>query len=125
MHAVQPGGELAVTAVVQLTVQGRAVATDAEGYLARMDDWSEAVCEAMAAADQCALSEEHWKVIRFLREFYAEYRISPATRVLMRAIAGVLGEEKANSQYLYRLFPYGPAKQAFRYAGLPKPANCI
>lgn len=109
----------------KLTVQGRAVATDAEGYLARMEDWSEEVCEAMAAADHCTLGEEHWKVIRFLRGFYAEYRISPATRVLLRAIADVLGGEKANSQYLYRLFPYGPAKQAFRYAGLPKPTNCI
>ncbi|WP_353846398.1 TusE/DsrC/DsvC family sulfur relay protein [Pseudomonas sp.] len=29
------------------------------------------------------------------------------------------------SRYLFRLFPEGPAKQATKIAGLPKPANCI
>jgi tRNA 2-thiouridine synthesizing protein E len=35
------------------------------------------------------------------------------------------GEEKSSSRYLYRLFKEGPAKQATKYAGLPKPARCI
>ncbi len=26
---------------------------------------------------------------------------------------------------LYELFPYGPAKQACKYAGLPKPTGCV
>ena len=36
-----------------------------------------------------------------------------------------LGADKGNSQYLYELFPYGPAKQACKIAGLPKPTGCV
>jgi tRNA 2-thiouridine synthesizing protein E len=46
-------------------------------------------------------------------------------RLLVRELAQRLGAEKGQSRYLYRLFPEGPAKQACRYAGLPKPVSCI
>ena len=45
--------------------------------------------------------------------------------ILTRAVARRLGPDKGNSRYLYRLFPDGPARQACRYAGLPKPSGCI
>ncbi|HAV2409472.1 TPA: TusE/DsrC/DsvC family sulfur relay protein, partial [Escherichia coli] len=50
---------------------------------------------------------------------------SPAIRMLVKAMANKFGEEKGNSRYLYRLFPKGPAKQATKIAGLPKPVKCI
>ncbi|EAS40433.1 TusE/DsrC/DsvC family sulfur relay protein, partial [Photobacterium profundum] len=34
-------------------------------------------------------------------------------------------EEKGSSRYLYKLFIKGPAKQATKLAGLPKPVKCI
>ena len=43
----------------------------------------------------------------------------------VKAMKKQLGEDKGNSRYLYKLFPKGPAKQATRIAGLPKPAKCI
>jgi TusE/DsrC/DsvC family sulfur relay protein len=46
-------------------------------------------------------------------------------RLLTKVLAARLGKEKASSLYLYQLFPDGPAKQACRYAGLPKPISCI
>ena len=79
----------------------------------------------MAKQDDCELSENHWEVINFLREYYEEYQIAPAVRVLTKAIGKKLGKDKGNSKYLYQLFPYGPAKQACRYAGLPKPTGCV
>jgi TusE/DsrC/DsvC family sulfur relay protein len=79
----------------------------------------------MAKIDNCELTPSHWEVINFLREYYEEYQIAPAVRVLTKAIGKKLGADKGTSKYLYELFPYGPAKQACKYAGLPKPTGCV
>lgn len=108
-----------------LVVDGKSYETDEEGYLSNLSDWSPALAEAMAQADDAELEENHWEVINFLREYYEEYQIAPAVRVLTKAIGKKLGKDKGNSKYLYELFPYGPAKQACKYAGLPKPTGCV
>lgn len=108
-----------------IEVGGKVLETDEEGYIADLKEWSPEVAEKMAADDDCELTENHWEVIHFLRSYYQEYRIEPRVRILVRAMGKRLGADKGNSQYLYELFPYGPAKQACRYAGLPKPTNCF
>jgi tRNA 2-thiouridine synthesizing protein E len=110
---------------VSIDVEGQLLETDSEGYLVDIEAWSPRVAESMAAIDDCELTENHWQVIEFLREYYAEYAFAPAIRILTRAIAKKLGSDKGNTRYLYKLFPEGPAKQACRYAGLPKPTGCI
>ncbi len=106
-------------------VNGVTVETDEEGYIEDLSKWSKELAEIMAKEDDCELSEEHWEIINFLREYYEEFQIAPAVRVLTKQIGKRLGPEKGNSKYLYELFPYGPAKQACRYAGLPKPTGCV
>ncbi|MCU7959553.1 MAG: TusE/DsrC/DsvC family sulfur relay protein [gamma proteobacterium symbiont of Bathyaustriella thionipta] len=108
-----------------LVVDGKEFETDEEGYLANINDWVEGVATAMSAEDELELTDEHWDIIRFLREYYEEYQIAPAVRILTKAVAKRMGKEKGNSKYLYSLFPYGPGKQACRYAGLPKPTGCV
>ncbi len=108
-----------------IEVEGKTIETDEEGYLANLSDWTPAVAEAMAKEDGTELTDAHWEVINFLREYYDEYQIAPAVRVLTKAIGKKLGKEKGNSKYLYELFPYGPGKQACKYAGLPKPTGCV
>ncbi len=108
-----------------IEVEGKTIETDEEGYLANLNDWTPAVAEAMAKEDGVELTPAHWEVINFLREYYDEYQIAPAVRVLTKAIGKKLGKEKGNSKYLYELFPYGPGKQACKYAGLPKPTGCV
>jgi len=108
-----------------IEVNGKMYETDEEGYLANLSEWDADVAEVMAKADDCNLTESHWEVINFLREYYQEYQIAPAVRVLTKAIGKKLGPDKGNSKYLYELFPYGPAKQACKYAGLPKPTGCV
>ena len=98
---------------------------DEEGFLLKITDWSEEIALAMAAEDDIELSSEHWEVINFLREYFEEYEFAPAVRILTKAIAKRLGHDKGNSRYLYSLFPYGPAKQGCRFAGLPKPTGCV
>ena len=98
---------------------------DEEGFLLKIDDRTEEIAIAMAAEDDIELSSEHWEVINFLREYFEEYEFAPAVRILTKEIAKKLGNDKGNSRYLYSLFPYGPAKQGCRFAGLPKPTGCV
>ena len=108
-----------------IEANGKTYETDEEGYLANLNDWNKDLAEAMATEDKINLSEDHWEIINFLREYYEEYQIAPAVRVLTKAVGKKLGKEKGNSKYLYDLFPYGPGKQACKFAGLPKPTGCV
>ncbi|AFJ47548.1 sulfurtransferase TusE [Shimwellia blattae] len=108
-----------------LTFNGKEFDTDSEGYLKDSSAWSEGLAEVIAAGEGISLSPEHWEVVRFVRDFYLEFNTSPAIRMLVKAMAKKYGDEKGNSRYLYRLFPKGPAKQATKIAGLPKPVKCI
>ncbi|WP_421681502.1 TusE/DsrC/DsvC family sulfur relay protein [Stutzerimonas urumqiensis] len=109
----------------ELMHDGRAIALDPDGYLCRLDDWSEAVAQWLAEREGIQLTEAHWEILRLLRGFYAEFQLAPATRPLIRYVAQQLGPEKGNSLYLNRLFNGTPAKLAAKLAGLPKPSNCL
>jgi tRNA 2-thiouridine synthesizing protein E len=104
---------------------GQQIETDYQGYLKHINEWQEPMAVVLAATENIELTEQHWEVIRFVRDFYLEYKTSPAIRVLVKAIGQRLGADKGNSKYLYTLFPIGPAKQATKIAGLPKPAKCL
>ena len=108
-----------------IEVNGKSYETDEEGYLVNLAEWNKDVADYIAKTENVAMSEQHWEVVDFLRGYYDEYQIAPAVRVLTKAIGKKLGPEKGNSQYLYELFPYGPAKQACKIAGLPKPTGCV
>lgn len=105
--------------------QGKQIEVDEDGYLVNLDDWTKDLGEQMAKGDGQDLTEAHWEVINFLRDYYAKYQIAPMIKILVKEIAKVMGPEKGNTKYLYELFPDGPAKQACRYAGLPKPTGCV
>ena len=110
---------------MSIEVNGTVLETDENGYLEDYQAWEPAVAEQMAEADELELTEAHWEVINFLREYYEEYEVAPAIRILVKAIGRKMGKDKGNTRYLYQLFPFGPAKQACRYAGLPRPTGCI
>ena len=106
-------------------VNGTVFEADEEGYLIDIGSWSEELAVLIAEDENIEMSDDAWEVVNFLRSYYEEYQIAPAVRVLTKAIKKKLGPEKGNSKYLYELFPYGPAKQACKIAGLPKPTGCI
>jgi TusE/DsrC/DsvC family sulfur relay protein len=111
--------------MAMINVGGKEIEVDEEGYLVTLDDWTEEVADYLAKGESLALDSNHWEIINFLREYYHEYQIAPAVRVLTKAVGKKLGADKGNSKYLYELFPYGPGKQACKIAGLPKPTGCI
>jgi len=106
-------------------VNGTVFEADEEGYLTDIGAWNEDLAVLIAQDENIEMGEDAWEVVNFLRNYYEEYQIAPAVRVLTKAIKKKLGPEKGNSKYLYELFPYGPAKQACKIAGLPKPTGCI
>lgn len=108
-----------------LLFNGQEIKTDSQGYLIDSQQWSEALIPLLAEQENIILTEEHLEIVRFVRAFYLEFNTSPAIRMLVKAVSQQFGEEKGNSRYLYRLFPKGPAKQATKLAGLPKPVKCI
>jgi tRNA 2-thiouridine synthesizing protein E len=109
----------------RLTVEGRLIALDKDGYLTRLTDWSPPVAEALARQEQLVLSAEHWEVLLLLRDFYTQFQLSPANRPLIKYASMKLGPEKGNSLHLNHLFKGTPAKLAAKLAGLPKPTNCL
>lgn len=104
---------------------GVAYETDEDGYLTDLDQWSREVAEHLAVEEEVEMSDAHWEVVDFLREYYEEYKIAPMIRILTKAIGKKLGKDKGNTKYLYELYPGGPAKQACKIAGLPKPTGCV
>jgi len=105
--------------------EGKQYEIDEEGYLQDWEAWQEGMAQVMASQDGITLKEEHWEIIRYLREYFLKYNIAPPIKMLVKEIARAMGPEKGNTKYLYELYPGGPAKQACRYAGLPKPTGCV
>ena len=108
-----------------ITINGKDIETDAEGYLANLDDWSQEVAEYLSQQDNLAMTEQHWQLVNWIRNYYQENGTAPNLRVMTKTIGGDLGDEWAEKKFLFDLFPYGPAKQAARYAGMPKPTGCV
>lgn len=96
-----------------------------QGYLINMNDWNEEVARELAGTEGIALTEAHWEIIDFIRDYYLQYKHLPNARVFTKAVAKQLGQDKGNSRYLHRLFPNGPLKYACKFAGLPKPPTCL
>ena len=101
------------------------IRTDAEGFLANLDDWNSETADWLAKQENIELTDAHWEIIHCLRSFYDTYELSPAMRPLVKYIAQNLGAEKGRSIYLMSLFPGSPAKLAAKIAGLPRPTNCL
>jgi tRNA 2-thiouridine synthesizing protein E len=102
-----------------LEVEGRTISTDSEGYLVNPADWSEAFVKIQAAREGLTLNGEHWEVIRFLRDFYAEHGHQASVRDMIKHFRSTWNPERGSNHHLHTLFPSGgPQKQGNRLAGL-------
>jgi TusE/DsrC/DsvC family sulfur relay protein len=95
-----------------------AVKTDAEGYLANRDDWSEGLAQELATRVGVELTDEHWKVLNTARAIEAESGSSPGLRKISK-------RSDTPIKSIYKLFPDGPAKLIAKIAGIPKPKSCL
>src|SRR4030042_4379794 len=111
--------------MASIEVDGKSYEIDDDGYLVDWQQWNENIATHMAKEEGIDLSEEHWEIIRFLRDYFQKYQIAPMIKILTKEIGKTMGKEKGNTKYLYELYPAGPAKQACKYAGLPKPTGGV
>ena len=100
------------------TIAGHEVAVDDEGFMTQYDQWDEAVGSALAQAIGVDMTEEHWGIIKFLRDDYKVQGETPTIRRVSTA-GGV------DTKRLFTLFPKKPAKKMAYIAGLPKPHGCV
>jgi dissimilatory sulfite reductase related protein len=99
--------------------QDLTVEVDEDGFMEMPELWSERVALALASTEELnALSENHWKLIHYLRDYYHKFGIAPMIRKLCKETGFSLKE-------IYDLFPSGPAKGACKVAGLAKPTGCV
>jgi tRNA 2-thiouridine synthesizing protein E len=107
------------TAAAPIVVDGRVIATDAEGYLLDLADWSPAFARALAAREGLVLSDAHWELIHFLRAYWQEHGVQAQVRVMVRHFTARWGPDLGSNHHLHTMFPAGgPQKQGNRLAGL-------
>ena len=99
-------------------VNGSELETDEQGFLVEAD-YSDEVVKVIAVAEGIELTDDHWKVVAYLRDEYREHGHTPNFRNMLKGLADVL--PGCDSKALYDLFPVGPAKQGCKVAGLPQP----
>jgi tRNA 2-thiouridine synthesizing protein E len=101
-------------------IAGREVFLNHQGHLTSFTDWDNDVAEAIAFTEGLSLTDCHWNVINFLREYYAFHRFAPSPKVIINAIGDVVSRHLPCSyRDLDVLFPDGGCRQACRIAGLP------
>ena len=96
--------------IMGIEVNGTTYETDEEGYLVNLADWNEDIGKAIAKTENVDMSPNHWEVVNFLRDYYNEYQIAPAVRVLTKAIGKQLGAGQGQQQVPLRAVPLRPGE---------------
>lgn len=91
---------------------------DEEGFLQNVDIWNEEIANYFADKEGVEMTEEHWAVVNYIRDYYIENDLAPMVRNICKTTG-------FNLKKIYQLFPTGPAKGACKIAGLPKPDGCV
>ena len=99
-------------------LDGHRIHVDDEGFMTEYDEWTEDLAKVLAEQIGIDLTDEHWKVIRFLREDYKTHGETATTR-RVQTVGGVPVKNQ------FTLFPTKPAKKMAYIAGLPKPHGCV
>jgi len=92
---------------------------DEDGFMQEPDLWNKEVAAALATTEGVDdLTEDHWKLVDYLRNYYLQFGVAPMIRKVCK-------QTGFNLKTVYVLFPSGPAKGACKVAGLPKPTGCV
>jgi TusE/DsrC/DsvC family sulfur relay protein len=109
-----------VKTVATIMSGDKTIEVNEDGFLVHPEEWDRKVAEILAREEEGIenLTDEHWAVIDYIRQYYLENSNAPMVRSLCKATQFSL-------KRIYELFPSGPAKGACKLAGLPKPDGCV
>ena len=110
---------------MEFEVDGRIIRTDEQGFLLELEDWSEAFASALARREGIELYVDHWELIWYFRDYYAETQSVPTMHRMVMALGrregGRFRDRKGYEKHIYRLFPSDPVREICKLAGLPMP----
>jgi tRNA 2-thiouridine synthesizing protein E len=110
---------------MEFEVDGRIIRTDEQGFLLELEDWSEAFAGVLARHEGIELYVDHWELIWYFRDYYAETQSLPTMHRMVMELGGRRGghfrDRKAYEKHIYRLFPSDPVREICKLAGLPMP----
>jgi tRNA 2-thiouridine synthesizing protein E len=95
---------------------------DPESNLSGLEPWSEEAAMRRAADLGIELSDDHWDVVLFVRDYYRGRGPQANAREILGALEDEFGGD-GGRRWLYRLFPGGPVLQAAHIAGIPEPSG--
>ena len=98
---------------------GMELEIDEDGFIQEPENWNKEIAEDLAKTEEAyPMTEDAWKLVNYLRNYYLEFEIAPPIRKLTK-------DNDMSLKYIYEMFPSGPAKGACKVAGLPKPTGCL
>lgn len=106
---------------MSIEVNNQVLETDDQGYLIDPTEWNFDVAETFARQADITLSEDHKKILTFIRDYFDEHQVAADARFVIKYIADDLGYGDKAREYLYELFPYGYMQQVCKIAGMKRP----
>ncbi|BBI01355.1 sulfurtransferase [Buchnera aphidicola (Nipponaphis monzeni)] len=98
--------------------------TDSKKYLASLNKWDLSIAKKNAKKELIIMTENHWEIVYFIRNFYSKFNQTPSMRIIAAAISKKY-HKKYTSIYFLKLFPKGPMQQASKIAGIPLSNSCF
>ena len=108
-----------------MQVQGRALATDEEGFLLDPSEWNMEVAQQIADDLGVEMTDAHWELVMYIRRHFEDQFAVPELRTVLKYLKETHGPEQATRKYVYRLFPYGYGQQPCKIAGMRKPRKLM
>jgi len=92
---------------------------DNDGFLSEISNWTREMAHELARRNDLGpLTEDHWKIIEYVRDYYLKHGEGPPILKIGKATGFTAGE-------ICSMFPCGVARGAYRLAGLPRPSGCL
>jgi TusE/DsrC/DsvC family sulfur relay protein len=92
---------------------------DNDGFLNEISGWNRDMAMELARRNDLGpLTEKHWEIIDYVRDYYKKHGEGPPIVNIGKATGYSSGE-------ICKMFPCGVARGAYRLAGLPRPSGCV